>query len=199
MLYRAEGLSAQIEYPGRDEIALLADAKRDRRSKALDVSPPLGRSGTAKPQFLPAPKSRSRGAIDGHDRDFGEACLQRQNGASHQIRVIRQTIEGSACIDRKRADAGPAQFDHMSVAAERAAEIPRDRAHVGALTAFGLQHRVIGLSRYQFEPVDMDRARFNLEGFAVAREVVGARTRDADGGEGRRGLPGGADGGREEA
>src|SRR6185437_5590371 len=81
----------------------------------------------------------------------------------------------------------------MSVAAERAAEISRDRADVGALAAFGLEHCGVGLSRYQFEPVDMDRARFDLESLAFAREIVGARAGDADGGEGRRSLENGAD------
>ena len=87
----------------------------------------------------------------------------------------------------------------MSVAAERAAEIPRDRAHVGALAAFGLEHSFIGLSRHQFEPIDMDRARFDLEGFAPAREVIGARAGDADSGESRRRLENGADEARQEA
>ena len=45
----------------------------------------------------------------------------------------------------------------------------------------------------------MDRARFNLEGLAVAREIVGARASDADSGEGRRRLQNGADEARQEA
>ena len=44
----------------------------------------------------------------------------------------------------------------------------------------------------------MDRARFNLEGFAFAREVVGARASDADSGEGRRRLQDGADEARQQ-
>ncbi len=87
----------------------------------------------------------------------------------------------------------------MSVAAERAAEIARDRAHVGALAAFGLEHRGVGLGGYQVEPVDMDRARLDREGFAVACEIVGARASDADRGEGRRRLENGADEARQEA
>ena len=87
----------------------------------------------------------------------------------------------------------------MSITAERPAEVARDRAHVGALAAFGLEHRVVGVSRYQVEPVDMDRARFNLESFAIACEIVGARASDADSGEGRRRLENDADEAREEA
>src|SRR5271154_2794206 len=87
----------------------------------------------------------------------------------------------------------------MSITSERPAEVTRDRAHVRALAAFGLEHRVVGVSRYQVEPVDMDRARFDLEGFAFARKIVGARASDADGGEGRRRLENGADEAREEA
>src|ERR1700722_4172615 len=81
----------------------------------------------------------------------------------------------------------------MSVTAERPAEVARDRAHIGALAAFSLEHRFTGLSRDKIEPVDMDRARFNLEGFAFARKIVGARASDADSGEGRRRLENGAD------
>ena len=44
----------------------------------------------------------------------------------------------------------------------------------------------------------MDRARFNLEGFAFPREVVGARAGDADSGEGRRRLQDGANKARQE-
>src|SRR6202167_376568 len=87
----------------------------------------------------------------------------------------------------------------MSVTAERPAEVARDRAHIGALAAFSLEHRFTGLSRDQIEPVDMDRARFNLEGFAFARKIVGARASDADSGEGRRRLENGPDEAREEA
>ena len=125
--------------------------------------------------------------------------MQRQKRASHQIRVVRQPIERNAGVGRKRTDAGPTQFDHMSVAPKRATEIPRNRAHVGALAAFGLEHRCIGLSRYQFEPVDIDRARFNLKGFAFAREIVGARAGDPDRGKGRRRLQDGADEARQKA
>src|SRR5258707_5576794 len=87
----------------------------------------------------------------------------------------------------------------MSVAAKRPAEVTRDRAHIRALAAFGLEDRVVGVSRYQVEPVDMDRARFNLEGLAVACEIVGARAGDADRREGRRRLENFADEAREEA
>src|SRR3984957_21330497 len=87
----------------------------------------------------------------------------------------------------------------MSITAERPAEVTRDRAHVRALAAFGLEQRVVGVGRDQVEPVDMDRARFDLEGFAFARKIVGARAGDADGGEGRRRLENGADEARQEA
>src|SRR3984957_992867 len=87
----------------------------------------------------------------------------------------------------------------MSITSERPAEVTRDRAHVRALAAFGLEHCVITVSRYQVEPVDMDRARFNLEGLAVTCEIVGARASDADSREGRRRLENGANEAREEA
>src|ERR1700733_15735826 len=87
----------------------------------------------------------------------------------------------------------------MSITSERPAEVPRDRTHVRALAAFGLERGVVGVNRYQVEPVDMDRARFNLEGLAVACEIVGARASDADRGEGRRRLQNFADEARQEA
>src|SRR5262249_30772629 len=81
----------------------------------------------------------------------------------------------------------------MSVATEFTTEIARDRAHISALAAFGLKHCGVDLGRYQGEPVDMDRTRFNRERFAFAREIVGTRASDADRGEGRRRLEDGAD------
>src|ERR1700729_3083147 len=87
----------------------------------------------------------------------------------------------------------------MSITAKRAAEVTRDRAHVRALAAFGLEYGLVGVSRYQVEAVDMDRARFNLEGLAIACEIVRARASDADRGEGRRRLQNFADEAREEA
>jgi hypothetical protein len=92
-------LSAQIEYPGRDKIAVFDHAESDWRSKALDIRAPLGWRRAAKQQFLAPPEGRRGRAIDGHDRDLAQARLQRQNRASHQIRVVRQTIERNACFN----------------------------------------------------------------------------------------------------
>ena len=46
----------------------------------------------------------------------------------------------------------------MAETAERPADIAGERAHIGALAAFGLEHGVIGVGRLdQVEPVDFDR------------------------------------------
>ena len=148
----------------------------------------MGRGRAAKQQFLTSPQRRGGGAIDGYDRDLAKACLERQNRASHQVRVVRQTVKRNARFDRKRTDARPAQFDHMSITSERPAEVTGDRAHISALAAFGLEHSVIGVSGYQVEPIDMDRARFNLENLTIASEIISARASDADRGESRRRL-----------
>ena len=71
----------------------------------------------------------------------------------------------------------------MAVAAERAAEIAGERAHVGALAAIGLEGRLLAVMADELEPVDDDLARGDLELRAVAGEIVGALAGDPDGRE----------------
>ena len=137
-------LSAQVEHPRRDEIAVLDHAEGDRRPEAVGVGRPLRRGGSAQKQLLAAPQGRRAVAVDGQERQFRQTRLHRQKRAGHQARVVGQAIERNRRVGGKRADAGPAQFDHMAVAAERAAEIAGDRAHVGALAALGLEHAPSG-------------------------------------------------------
>ena len=76
----------------------------------------------------------------------------------------------------------------MTIAAERPPEVARQRPHIGALAAIRLEVRKVHAGLDERQSVDMDRARSDGEGFAVARPVVGARAVDLDGRIGRRGL-----------
>ena len=76
----------------------------------------------------------------------------------------------------------------MAVAAERAAEVARNRAHISAFAAFGFEDRGVGVGGHQSKPIDSDRTRRDFEAFADAGEIIGARAVDLDGGEGRRRL-----------
>ena len=105
-----------------------------------------------------------------------------------KLGVVRQAVERHAVVGRKGADPRAPELDHMAVAAERAAEVARDRAHVGALAAFGLEHGRVAVGLDEREPIDVDRPRGDLEGLAVAGEIIGARAVDLDGGKGRRRL-----------
>ena len=74
-------------------------------------------------------------------------------------------------------------------AAERAAHVASQRAHVGAFAALGLQHRRRRV-RHVDEPqiLDDDPARLEHHRLAAAGEVVGALAVDLDGRERRRHL-----------
>ncbi len=78
----------------------------------------------------------------------------------------------------KRPDRDPAQRADMAETAQSAAQVAGERAHIGALAAFGVQHRVIGVGGVdQLQPVDFDRAGREFHRLAVAGEVVGALAR----------------------
>ena len=72
---------------------------------------------------------------------------------------------------------------------KRAAQIAGQRADIGALAAFGLEHGVVGVRRLdERQAVDVDRPGCELDLLAVAGEVVGALAVDLDGGIARRHL-----------
>jgi hypothetical protein len=71
----------------------------------------------------------------------------------------------------------------MAVAAEIAADVTRQRAHIGALAAFDFENRavVIALRHQHRQPVDLDLAGGDVDGFAAtARQIIGALTGDLD-------------------
>ena len=80
----------------------------------------------------------------------------------------------------------------MAETAEQAPHVARERAHIGALAALGLEHGAIRIGELgvldQLEAMNLDRARFELDDLAVAREIVGALAVDLDGRVARRHL-----------
>ena len=89
----------------------------------------------------------------------------------------------------ERADRDAPQRANMAETAQSAAEIAGERADIGALAAFGLEHGVVGVrASDELEPVDLDRARREFDRLAVAGEIVGALALDLDGGKARRHL-----------
>ena len=114
---------------------------------------------------------------------------------SHDCRSrrCRQPVEVMIGLRRTGPTLVRRSADDMAEAAERAAHVAGERAHIGALAAFGLEHRVVGVGRLdQIEAVDVDRARLELHHLAVAGEVIGALAVDLDGREARRHLRDGA-------
>ena len=78
-------------------------------------------------------------------------------------------------------DRGPPQRADMAETAQSAAEIAGQRAHIGALAAFGLEHRMIGVGDVdQLQPADLDRPGRKFHRLAVAGEVIGALAVDLD-------------------
>ena len=74
-------------------------------------------------------------------------------------------------------------------AAQLAAHIPGESAHVGALAAFGFQHRRRPVGHVdEAEVFDHDPARLEHDQLAAAREVIGAVAVDLDGRKARRNL-----------
>jgi hypothetical protein len=68
----------------------------------------------------------------------------------------------------ERGDHGAAQRRDMAETAKLAAEIARQRPHIGALAAFDLEHRVIGVgASQQRDAVDLDLAGGDLHHLAV--------------------------------
>ena len=89
----------------------------------------------------------------------------------------------------KWPDARAPQRDDMAIAAEHAAEIAGDGAHIGALAALGLEDAgVVDPAVRQHAGVDGHRARLKHDLGAAARKIIGAFAVDLDGGECRRHL-----------
>ena len=118
---------------------------------------------------------------------------------SSRLAASSSSLSGDRLRLPERPDAGATQRDDVTEAAERAADVAGDGADVGAPAAFGLEHRRQRIGHVdEFEPVDLHGTRFELDGFALAREIVGALAVDLDRGEGGRRLHDLADEGRQE-
>src|SRR5580704_6570482 len=108
-------------------MAALDDAECDRRSEAGGPGRPFTRKGAAQQQRLPPSQDRRADAIDWQQGEFGQASLEWQHGPGHELAIVRQSVERNGGFDVEGADASAPQFDHMAVATERAAEVPRNR------------------------------------------------------------------------
>ena len=137
-----------------------------------------------------APTGRARAAARRRGLTSTRAALEagcdrlqapRQRRLASLARAGRDCSSATASALGERADAGAPQRPHMAEGSRAAAEIARERAHIGALAALGLEHRVLGVRRLdQREPVDLDRPRRELDLLALAREVVGALALDLE-------------------
>src|SRR6187431_291390 len=69
----------------------------------------------------------------------------------------------------------------MTATSERPADIACERADIGSLAAFGLELGGAGVWHiHQLKPVDFDRPGLQVDGLAVAGEVVGSLAADLD-------------------
>ena len=84
-----------------------------------------------------------------------------------------------------------------AVRSDADAEVAGQRADIGALAAFGGQHRAVALMLDHREMIDAHRAGHEFHHLTIAGEIVGALTLDLDGGEARRNLLDLADEGRQ--
>ena len=179
----------QVEDARRDEIAVFDRAERDRRAQTARIGRAGRRQrGAAQQQLLPAPQDRRAVAVDGEARQFGESRFDRLQRRCARVRRSLRRLEAGRRLGVERPDAQAAQKDDMAVAAERSPEVARQRAHIGALAAFGFEPRLVALGGDEREAMDGDRPRRDLERFAAARQIVGALAGDADRREGRRRL-----------
>src|SRR5664279_1385144 len=88
----------------------------------------------------------------------------------------------------------------MAETAQSTAHVAGQRPHIGALAAFGVQYRVIGVGGGdQLQPGNFYRAGLKFHHLAVAGEVIGALAVDLDGGIARRHLLDGAGIGRQQS
>src|SRR5262249_626036 len=77
----------------------------------------------------------------------------------------------------------------MAVTAQQAPHVARQRPDIGTLAAMGFEYRLIAVGAFHERKLEnIDRAGFEADGLAVARDVVGALAGDLDGGELRRHL-----------
>src|SRR3954453_1841405 len=66
----------------------------------------------------------------------------------------------------------------MPEAAERPAEVAGERPHIGALAALRLEHGALAGMAHHRKPRDLDGAGLQLDGLAVASEIIGALALD---------------------
>ncbi|KAI95994.1 hypothetical protein T281_02355 [Rhodomicrobium udaipurense JA643] len=134
-------------------------------------------------------------SVHGERRDAVQRRLDRSDRAhesTEAVGTIAQVFERfqrNRILFVERADARAPERRYMPETAERAAEIARDGADIGALAAVAEKAREIGRNCFlDFKLVDGNLPWLKLHHFAVAGEVVGALAVDLDRGIAGRSL-----------
>src|SRR5690606_4975762 len=81
----------------------------------------------------------------------------------------------------ERTDQQAPEGRDMTTGAKPPAEVTGEGPHIGALAAFGLKHNPVGIRALEdVEPMDVNRAGLQLDGLAVASEIIGSFAADLD-------------------
>ena len=99
------------------------------------------------------------------------------------MRGFRRGFEvsvGDRVVERERPNPRAPERGDVAEAAQHAAEIAGDGAHIGSLAALAFERRGVGVVRHQAQHMDDDFAGVQFDDLAVPREVVGALAGDLD-------------------
>src|SRR5690606_28918374 len=99
-----------------------------------------------------------------------------------------QFRDSDETLRREGIDLRAAQLRNVTVAAEVAAHVAGERTHIGALSAFDLEHGAVAFMLDDLEPADLDLARRYLHRLALAGEIVSTLAGHLDGRKLRRRL-----------
>src|SRR5262249_8373993 len=141
---------------------------------------------------LAPPKPGRIGSADGKRRDVAKRDLDRLKRGKECLAIRGEPLKHgkrNGSFFAKGTDTGAAQGGHMAKGAERPAEVPGERPHIGALAALGFENTMVlvGMGN-EGEPCNRNGPRLKFELFFVAGEVVGASAIDLERGKARRHL-----------
>ena len=123
------------------------------------------------------------------ERTFGEAAKDIGAGVVSGVGALTQlpgqlyglatgdfSDTGLTKVGREIREAGEAMKSEelKRREAERAAKIPRDRAHISALAAFRFKHRRLSIKREKCQRMNFNNARLQLNRFTATRQIIGA-------------------------
>ncbi len=162
-------LGIQVEDAARAQLALLDLGERDQVALRRRPRPSPAMIGASRPRSSTAWPRASRAASARLTLSAGRRLQRRPRPAAAERRKRRRRRRRLRA--RSRLDAHPASrngptpvrrsADDMAEAAEHAPHVAGERAHIGALAAFGARARR-GRGRessIRLEAVDLDRAR----------------------------------------